>query len=101
VPVYVLTDWICASACLDAVDLWKALGSIVVGRETGADTNYMEVGGGSLPSGVARVGIPMKVWRGRLRGSNVTQVPRYRFDGMMSDTPALDRWIASLPRPTS
>ncbi len=101
VPVYVLTDWICASACLDAVDLWKALGSIVVGRETGADTNYMEVGRGSLPSGVAQVGIPMKVWRGRLRGSNVPQVPRYRFDGMMSDTPALDRWIASLPRRTS
>ena len=25
--VYVLTDWGCASACLDAVDLWTALGN--------------------------------------------------------------------------
>ena len=101
VPVYVLTDWRCASACLDAVDLWKALGAIVVGRETSADTNYMEVGGGPLPSGLAQVGIPMKVWRGRPRGSNVPQVPRYRFDGAMSDTAALEHWIGSLPRRTS
>lgn len=98
VPVYVLTDWNCASACLDAVDLWKALGAVVVGRETSADTNYMEVGDGPLPSGLVQVGIPMKVWRGRPRGSNVPQVPRYRFAGAMTDTPALERWIASLPR---
>jgi Peptidase family S41 len=97
VPVYVLTDWSCASACLDAVDLWTALGAIVVGRETSADTTYMEVGDAHLPSGIASVGIPMKVWRGRARGSNVPWVPRYRFAGPMSDTAALERWIAVLP----
>ncbi len=96
-PVYVLTDWNCASACLDAVDLWKALGGVVVGRETSADTDYLEVGGGSLPSGLATVGVPMKVWRGRMRGSNVPHAPRYRFNGAMSDTAALERWIATLP----
>jgi hypothetical protein len=97
VPVYVLTDWSCASACLDAVDLWTALGATVVGRETSADTTYMEVGDAHLPSGIASVGIPMKVWRGRPRGSNVPYVPRYRFNGRMSDTAALERWIATLP----
>lgn len=101
VPVYVLTDWNCASACLDAVDLWQALGAVVVGRETSADTTYMEVGDGPLPSGLVQVGIPMKVWRGRRRGSNVPQVPRHRFAGAMTDTPALERWIASLPPGTS
>ncbi len=100
-PVYVLTDWSCASACLDAVDLWKALGGIVVGRETSADTDYLEVGGGPLPSGLAMVGVPMKVWRGRPRGSNVPQAPRYRFGGAMSDTSALERWVASLPHQAS
>lgn len=95
-PVYVLTDWRCASACLDAVDLWTSLGAIVVGRETSADTNYMEVGDAALPSGLASVGIPMKVYRGRKRGSNEPVKPRHRFAGDMSDTAALEKWIASL-----
>lgn len=95
-PVYVLTDWRCASACLDAVDLWTSLGAIVVGRETSADTNYMEVGDAVLPSGLASVGIPMKVYRGRKRGSNEPVTPTHRFAGDMSDTAALETWITTL-----
>ena len=95
-PVYVLTDAACASACLDAVDLWTKLGAIQVGQETSADTLYMDIGDYPLPGGIAEVGIPMKVYRGRARGSNVPQVPRYRYDGDMRDTAALERWIATL-----
>ncbi|MFD1786931.1 S41 family peptidase [Sphingomonas floccifaciens] len=96
-PVYVLTDGSCASACLDAVDLWTALGAIPIGQETSGDTLYMEVGGGPLPSGLASVGVPMKVYRGRARGSNQPVRPRHPYTGDMRDTAALERWVAALP----
>src|SRR5690606_19351104 len=49
--VYVLTDYGCASACLDAVDLFTALGAVHVGQETSADTVYMDTRDETLPSG--------------------------------------------------
>ena len=98
-PVFAVTDGVCASACLDAMDLWKALGVVQVGRETSADTVYMEVRGKRLPSGTANLNIPVKVYRGRPRGHNVTYRPDHRFDGSMADTEALARWIATLPTP--
>lgn len=98
-PVFVLTDWSCASACLDAVDLWRALGAIQVGRETSADTLYMDIRRDALPSGLSRAAVPMKVYRGRARGANVPWEPVHRFDGDMADRAALETWIAGLPVP--
>lgn len=95
-PVYVLTDPACASACLDAVDLWKSVGAIQIGRETSADTVYMDVRDVILPSGQARLVIPMKVWRGRQRGNNEPQRPVHLFDGDMTDSAALAAWVRSL-----
>lgn len=95
-PVYVLTDSSCASACLDAVDLWTALGAIQIGRPTGADTLYMEIRRRTLPSGITSISVPMKVYRGRTRGSNQPAVPRFLFAGDIDDTPALERWVATL-----
>ena len=95
--VYVLTDWACASACLDAVDLWTALGAVQVGQETSADSLYMDVRSIPLPSGFADLVVPMKVYRGRKRGSNVPAMPRHVYHGDMRDTAALERWIAALP----
>lgn len=94
--VYVLTDPVCASACLDAVDLWKSLGAIQIGRETSADTVYMDVRSADLPSGLARLVIPMKVWRGRPRGNNEPQRPVHLFDGDMGDSAALEAWVRGL-----
>lgn len=94
--VYVLTDWACASACLDAVDLWTALGAEQVGQETSADSLYMDVRSIPLPSGLADAVVPMKVYRGRKRGSNVPATPRHPYRGDMRDTAALERWIAAL-----
>ncbi len=96
-PVYVLTDWSCASACLNAVDLWTSLGAVTIGRETSADTLYMEVGDAPLPSGIAEAGVPMKVYRGRARGSNVPVRPTHPYSGDLSDQPALEAWVATLP----
>ena len=97
-PVYVLTDASCMSACLDAVDLWTRLGAIPIGHETGADTLYMEVRMIKLPAGVGGVSMPMKVYSGRARASNQPVVPRYRFDGDIADTAAVERWVATLPK---
>ncbi len=94
--VFVLTDWGCGSACLDAVDLWTALGATQVGQDTSADTLYMDVREKMLPSGVAQAVIPMKVYRGRKRGSNEPVVPRFRYTGDMRDDAALARWVGAL-----
>src|SRR5690606_32317316 len=64
---YVLTDYGCASACLDAVDVLVAAGAVPIGQETSAGTVYMEVRTEVLPSGRAQVPLPMKVYRGRAR----------------------------------
>ena len=93
--VFVLTDHGCASACLDAVDLLTAVGAVQVGQETGADTDYMDIRQRRLADG-ARLWVPMKVYRGRPRGSNVPAVPRHAWTGSIADTPALQRWIAAL-----
>ncbi len=77
--ILVLTDYSCASACLDAVDLWKAAGAIQIGRETSADTVYMEMRDANLPSGLATVTVPMKVYRDRYRGHNQPHTPQHRM----------------------
>ena len=95
-PVYFITDASCASACLDAVDHWRGRGAVHVGRTTSADTLYMEIRQFRLPSGLTAVSMPMKVYRGRPRGSNEPVVPTHVFDGDIDDTGALERWIAIL-----
>lgn len=92
---FVLTDFGCASACLDAVDLLTALGAVQVGQETSADTLYMEIRTQTQADG-AKIWIPMKVYRGRKRGSNVPAEPRHRWTGDIGDTEGLRKWIATL-----
>lgn len=94
--VYVLSDYGCASACLDAVDLLTALGAVQVGQETSADTVYMEIRRQPLPGGRVTAHVPMKVYRGRARGNNVTAVPAHEWTGALSDTAGLEAWIAGL-----
>ncbi|MDQ7813285.1 peptidase S41 [Brevundimonas sp.] len=99
---WVLTDYGCASACLDAVDVLTAAGATVIGQETSADTVYMEVRRQALPSGRAQTHLPMKVYRGRARGNNETVVPAHVWTGDMSDTAGLEAWVAQLdPAATS
>ncbi|HMG46393.1 MAG TPA: hypothetical protein VK614_02905 [Allosphingosinicella sp.] len=95
-PVFFVTDAVCASACLDAVDLWRALGAVHVGQTTSADTFYMDVRELRLPSGLGGVSVPRKVYRGRARGANRPVVPVHAFAGDIGDTAALERWIAGL-----
>lgn len=94
--VYFVTDTGCGSACLDAADLWRALGAIQVGQETSGDTLYMDVRQPVLPSGLAGAAVPMKVYRGRPRGANEPLRPVHPYRSDMRDTAALEAWIATL-----
>lgn len=97
--VFLLTDGNCASACLNFADLLLAMPGVVqVGAPTSADTNYMEVRGIDLPSGIARLSVATKVYRNRPRGHNKFYSPKHEWDGDMGDTPGLQEWIVGLAK---
>lgn len=91
----VFTDFACASACLDAVDLLTALGAVQLGQETSADTAYMEVRQERLPGDRITAYVPVKVYRGRARGSNVPAVPAARYGGDLRDTAAVEAFVGA------
>jgi len=79
--VIVLTDANCASACLDFMDKLVALpGTIHLGQETSADTQYIDVRRLTLPSNAGLLILPLKVYRERFRPSGGTYVPSVEID---------------------
>jgi hypothetical protein len=101
-PVYdgtvvLLTDTACASACLDAMSMLAPLPGVVhAGSVTAADTQYMEARTIELPSGLATLVIPIKVYRGRVRPDGGYFTPQFRFDGLHWTDEALENWLLSL-----
>lgn len=94
--VVVITSAHCYSACLDFMDLIRLVpGVIHVGATTGVDTQYIENWGRDLPSGVAAIGHPMKVWRNRRRGSSEAYAPDIPAPVRLRDTDALRTWVIS------
>jgi hypothetical protein len=91
--IVVVTSASCFSACLDFLDVLKLHPAVVqVGQPTGVDTDYMENWGWPLPSGLAQIGYPMKVYRNRRRANNEGYAPRVKHDDL-SDSAALAAWI--------
>lgn len=75
-PVYVLIHGMCASACLDGVDIFRLFPNVrLIGAPTSADSNYMEVAIAPLPSGRASVVMPDKIWVNRPRASGEVYRP--------------------------
>ncbi len=75
--VYVIVDGGCASACLDAVDLFTQFPGVkLMGAPTSADTNHMDIRFEPLPSGRGIVVLPTKFWVGRPRASGEVYRPR-------------------------
>jgi hypothetical protein len=96
--VYVITGPHCASACLDFLDLLDRLpGTTRAGLPTYADTNYLETAFAPLPSGLARLAYPMKVYRNRARGADVAYQPRIDWPGGTMTDESVVRWIDRLP----
>ena len=97
--VVVLTDTTCGSACLDAMSLLTEVPEVVhVGSVTAADTEYMEARSEQLPSGLATLVIPIKVYRGRVRPDGGYFTPAFQFEGLHWTDEALRTWVLSLWR---
>ncbi len=100
--VFFLTDAWCASACLGFADLVLAIDGVThIGAETSADAIYIDNRSVALPSEQGRFGFSMKVYRGRVRGHNVSYVPDLFWDGSMADDEGLERWVLELAKPLS
>ena len=69
-PVYVIMPGQCASACLDAVDIFNMFANTkLAGATSSADSTYMDIRVQALPSGLGQVIIPNKVFVGRPRAN--------------------------------
>jgi hypothetical protein len=97
--VVVVTDTTCGSACLDAMSLLTEVPEVVhVGSVTAADTQYMEARAAQLPSGLATLVIPIKVYRGRVRPDGGYFTPTFQFEGLHWTDEAVRAWVLSLWR---
>lgn len=75
-PVYVITPGRCASACLDAVDIFKRFPNTrLIGAPTSADSAYLDVRTEPLPSGHGIAIIPTKLWMYRPRKGGEVYMP--------------------------
>ena len=69
-PVYVIVPGQCASACLDALDTFtRFANTTLIGAPSSADSTYMEVRWQKVPSGLALVVIPNKMYVNRPRAN--------------------------------
>lgn len=94
--VVVITDSVCASSCLDFMDMLMALPDVThVGEETSSDTQYIDVRPLDLPSRTGRMSLPLKVYRGRLRPPGGTYVPAILTDAAALDAASLDALLAA------
>ncbi len=98
-PVYVITPGRCASACLDALDIFTRFPNTrLIGAPTSADSAYMEVRTEALPSGHGRIVIPVKMWVGRPRAPGQIYRPHILMDSLdWSTATFLDRIERDLP----
>jgi hypothetical protein len=93
--VVLLTSASCFSACLDFLDRMRLHpAAIQVGQTTGVDTDYMENWAARLPSGLASISFPLKVYRNRRRAHNEAYVPKVAYEGAIENTEAIRAWIS-------
>ena len=95
--VFVLTDALCFSSCIQAVNYFRELGAVQLGQATGADTHYSEVREIVLPSGLSTFSTLQAVMPDYPRSIG-PYVPNLKYDGDISDTAALETWVAGLAK---
>lgn len=84
--VYILSNGSCASACLDFADVVMHIpGTQLIGMDTSGDGLLMEIRDQVLPSGLARVNLPLKIYRGRARGALEAYDADIAYDGVWDD----------------
>lgn len=95
--ILVLTDYFCASACLDFVALVKSMpNSRHIGLTTSADTKYNESRLLELPSKLGFIQIPQKILapRGPFQ-------PDEKFTGDIHSKDQLEKWIRTITQNNS
>lgn len=94
--VLMLSNGSCVSACLDFADrVLMVPGVQLVGSATSGDGPYMEVRSEPLPSGLAQVTFPQKVYRGMGRGTLEYYPADIRYDGAWDDA-SVRAWVLGL-----
>jgi hypothetical protein len=93
--LFLVTDGLCFSSCLDVVDDLRHLGAVQLGRTTDANTHYAEVSDRPMPSGLSTFSTMMAV--------EVSEPPRIGpfepqqvFDGDIADTAAVQAWAVAI-----
>lgn len=101
-PVYVIVPGQCASACLDALDVFTGFPNTkLIGAPSGSDSTYLEVREQPLSSGRAFVVVPLKAYVHRKRGPGQSYAPAiYVTDIDWSTRNFLDVVEKELARPS-
>ena len=95
--VFLLTDTVCASACLDFTDVVRRLPHVThIGLPTSADAVYIDNTEAILPSGLAVLSYSLKVYRNRVRANNEWYEPAVRWPGGVMSDEAITTWIHSV-----
>jgi hypothetical protein len=95
-PIFVIVPGQCASSCLNALDVFTLFENVkLIGAPSSADSTYMEVRGQALPSGLAGVVIPNKVYVGRARSAGFVYRPAIQVDDLDWSTEAFERVVLS------
>lgn len=86
-PVYVVVPGQCASACLDALDVFTRFPNTrLIGAPSAADSTYMEVRIAKLDGGLASLVIPNKVYVNRPRGKGQVYFPAITVNDLVWST---------------
>lgn len=94
--VYLLSNGTCGSSCLNFADTVLFVPGVkLIGSATSGDGPYMEVREVALPSGLVRLTIPQKVWRGMPRGALEAYDPDIAYDGAWDDM-SVRAWVMGL-----
>jgi hypothetical protein len=91
--VYMLSNGTCGSSCLNFADTVLFVPGVqLIGSATAGDGPYMEVRNVTLPSSLATLTIPQKVWRGMGRGPLEAYQPDIAYDGAWDDA-SVRAWV--------
>ena len=95
-PVYVIVPGNCASACLDALDVFTLFpNTVLVGAPSSADSTYMEVRLVELASNRATVIVPNKVYVNRRRANGQFYSPHIEIRDVAWSEPVLLKAVES------
>jgi hypothetical protein len=93
--LFLLTDGVCFSSCLDVVSNWRDLGAIQLGQTTDADTHYTEVRDDPMPSGLSTFSTMMGIDLNSPAREGPF-VPSEVYEGDIRDTPKLEAWVLGI-----